>query len=211
MVRVLIADAYPVIRRGIRRLIEAQAGWQVCAEAADGPAAVELAIQERPDVAVLDVGLPVHNGMVVLGRLRTSLPETHVLLFSAEDDEQTISSGLASGARGYLLKGETDAHLVPAINALVARRSFFSPTVSDLLLDAAVVRNSKSLTTAFTGRELEVMQLVCEGRSNRDIAGRLGLSVKTIETHRGSSMRKAGARTAGQLVRFAMKNRLVQA
>jgi DNA-binding NarL/FixJ family response regulator len=211
MVRVMIADAYPVIRRGIRRLIEAQAGWQVCAEAVDGPAAVPLAIQTRPDVVIVDVGLPGQNGMVVTARLRKLLPATEVLLFSAEDDEWTIAAGLAAGARGYLLKGETDAHLVPAINALVARRSFFSPTVSDLLLDAAVVRTRKSLTTAFTGRELEVMQLVCDGQSNHDIARRLGLSVKTVETHRGSSMRKAGAHTAAQLVRFAMKNRLVQA
>jgi DNA-binding NarL/FixJ family response regulator len=210
MVRVLIADEYPIVRRGVRGLIEAQPGWSVCAEAADGLRALDLACREQPDVVVIDVGLPVQNGVVVTSRLKRSLPNVEVLLFTVQDDEQTISSGLAAGARGYLLKGETAGYLVTAVAALAAHRSFFSPVVSDLLLDSAMVRAGKALPKSFTTRELEVMQLVCDGENNSRIARRLGISLKTVETHRGATMRKAGAHTAGELVRFALKNHLVR-
>jgi DNA-binding NarL/FixJ family response regulator len=210
MLRVLIADEHPIVRRGIRRIVEAEPSWSVCGEAADGLSAVEVALQAHPDIAILEVRLPAQSGILVTGRLKRLLPSIEVLVFTAEDDEQTISSGLAAGARGYLLKSETVGHLTTAIAALAAHRSFFSPTVSDLLLDSTVTRPGTTMLTSFTGRELDVMQFVCAGVTNADIAKRLGIGKKTVETHRASAMRKAGAHTAGELTRFAIKNRLIQ-
>jgi DNA-binding NarL/FixJ family response regulator len=141
---------------------------------------------------------------------KRSLPGVEVLLLTAEDDQRTVSSGLKAGALGCLPRSEPVAHLLGAIAALSERRSFFSPTIRSFLFDAARGR-SGSLPKPFTGRELEVMQLICEGERNRAIARRLSLSIKTVATHRESSMRKAGAHNAGELVRFAIKNKLVDA
>jgi DNA-binding NarL/FixJ family response regulator len=211
MVRVLIADAHPIVRRGVRVIIETQPGWSVCGETADGRAALELALQDRPDVVVAAIELPLLDGVVLAKRLKTSLSGAEVLIFTLHDDEPAISAALAAGVRGYLLKSETADYLIPAIAALGAHRSFFSPTVSDMLLDAAMARKGKSVSKSFTVRELEVLQWVCEGASNAQIARRLAVSVKTVETHRGATFRKAGVHSAAELVRFAMKNHLIAA
>jgi DNA-binding NarL/FixJ family response regulator len=209
--RILLADEHPIVRRGLRGIIEKHPGWWVCGEAADGEAALDFALHERPDIVVAAIELPRLNGALFTRRLKALLPGVEVLIFTGHDDEPSISAALAAGARGYLLKGEAVVHLVPAISALTVHRSFFSPTVSDLLLEAAVAPKARAGTTRFTPRELEVMQLICDGLPNTQIAERLGLSVKTVETHRGATLRKAGVRTASDLVRFAMKNQLIAA
>ena len=210
MLRILIADDHEIVRRGVRQIVEAHPGWEVCGEAADGQAALSMAIQEKPDVMVLDVSLPVMNGIAVTRRLRQDAPQTKVLLFTMHDDDETVSAGLSAGARGYLLKMENEQLLEAAISALGANRPYFSSVVSELLLDAAVHDRRKSRLESFTNRELEVAQLISEGNSNKHIACLLSLSVKTVESHRAAAMRKAGVHTTAEFVRFAIKQKLIQ-
>jgi DNA-binding NarL/FixJ family response regulator len=211
MIRVLIADDHEIVRRGVRDIIEAHPGWEVCGETASGSDVLELALEKKPNVAVLDVTLPGLNGIAVTRQLRRAAPDTEVLLFTMHDDDETISGGLAAGARAYLLKTEGHDHLVAAISALGAHRPYFSPVVSELLLEAAVHDRKKSRLESFTVRELEVAQLIAEGESNKRIARRLDISIKTVESHRASAMRKAGVRTAAEFVRFAIKHNLIEA
>jgi DNA-binding NarL/FixJ family response regulator len=138
MISILIADDHEIVRKGVRDIIEGHPGWAVCAEAADGQQALELALTEKPDIAVLDVSLPRLNGIALARRLRVESPKTRVLLFTLHDDDETVSSGLAAGARGYVLKSDTGGNLEAAISALVANRLYFSWPVSELLLDAAL-------------------------------------------------------------------------
>jgi DNA-binding NarL/FixJ family response regulator len=210
MVQVLIADELLIVRRGVRQIVETQPFWSVCGEAGDGLQAIELAKQMRPDVVVLDVALPVQNGLMVASRLKRLVPNIELLLFTDQDDERTISLGLGAGARGCLMKSDSAAYLVAAIKALAMHRSFFSPVVSDLLLGATVIKPAKIEVASFTGRELDVIQFVTAGVRNAVIAERLGISLKTVESHRASAMRKAGTHSASGLTRFAIQNRLVQ-
>jgi len=211
MLRILIADDHELVRKGVRDLIAAHVGWEVCAEAGDGQQALELALQEKPDVAVLDVSLPIMNGVALTRRLRQECPATHVLLFTMHDDDETVGGGLAAGARGYVLKSDCEQHLEEGISAVGANRPYFSSLVSELLLDAAVNDRKPGRLESFTGRELEVAQLIAKGNSNKQIANALGISIKTVESHRAAAMLKAGVRTAPQFVRFAIKHNLIQA
>ncbi|WP_207931532.1 response regulator [Brevundimonas goettingensis] len=190
-------------------IISANPAWEVVGEAADGDTAFELALSLRPDIAVLDVSLPHMNGVTLTRRLKQEAPEISVLLFTMRDDDETVNEGLAAGAKGYILKTDTQQHLSAAISAIGARRPYFSPWVSELLLDGLVQDRKRSRLKTFTVRELEVAQLIAEGQSNKAIARDLSISVKTVETHRASAMRKAGVRTAGEFVRFAIKQHLI--
>lgn len=210
MLRILIADDHEIVRKGVRDLIEAHPGWEVCGEAADGQAALEIALREKPDIAVLDVALPVLNGVALTRRLKQESPNTSVLLFTMHDDDETVSSGLAAGARGYVLKTDSERYLEAAVSALGANRPYFSAFVSEMLLDAAINDRKRSRLESFTIRELEVAQLIAEGNSNKQIARNLEISIKTVESHRSAAMRKAGARTAAEFVRFAIKHNLIQ-
>jgi DNA-binding NarL/FixJ family response regulator len=211
MLQILIADDHEIVRRGVRGIIEAHPGWEVCCEAADGDAVLDLVLRHHPNIAILDVSLPGLNGIAVTRQLRQSCPETQVLLFTMHDDDETVSGGLAAGARGYILKNDGDEQLVSAIAALSAHRPYFSAVVSELLLDAAVHDRKKSRLESFTVRELEVAHLIAEGESNKRIARKLGISIKTVESHRAAAMRKAGVRTAAEFVRFAIRHNLIQA
>jgi DNA-binding NarL/FixJ family response regulator len=211
MLRILIADDHEIVRKGVRDVIEGHPGWEVCAEAADGQEALDLAIQEKPDIAILDVSLPLLNGVALTRRLRQERPNTRVLLFTMHDDDETVSGGLAAGARGYILKTDSEQHLEAAIAALSSNRPYFSSVVSELLLNAAMNDRKRSRLESFTIRELEVAQLIAEGNSNKQIARLLGISIKTVESHRSAAMRKAGVRTAAEFVRFAIKHNLIQA
>ena len=211
MLRILIADDHEIVRKGVRDVIEGHPSWRVCAEAADGQEAFDLALREKPDIAILDVSLPVLNGVALTRRLHRDCPSVRVLLFTMHDDDETVSGGLAAGARGYVLKSDSDDHLEAAISALGANRPYFSSPVSELLLDAALNERKLSKLESFTVRELEVAQLVAEGNSNKQIAQRLEISTKTVESHRRNAMRKAGVRTTAEFVRFAIKRHLIQA
>ena len=209
MLRILIADDHEIVRRGVRNILSAHPGWEVCGEAADGREAGEIGLREKPDIAILDVSLPGLNGIGVARQLRQALPRLEVLFFTMHDDEETMIAGLGVGARGYLQKTDTDQHLVAAVSALGAHRPYFSAAASELLLSGALHDRKRSALESFTGRELEVAQLIAEGNSNKLIARRLGITVKTVETHRGAAMRKAGVRTAAEFVRFAIRRNLI--
>ncbi|MFC3079971.1 response regulator [Phenylobacterium terrae] len=210
MLRVLIADDHEIVRKGVREVIEAHPGWEVCGEASDGQEALDMALREKPNVIVLDVSLPTLNGVALTRRLKRELPTANVLLFTMHDDDETVSGGLAAGARGYILKTDSGRQLEAAISALGANRPYFSAFVSELLLDAALNERKRSRLESFTVRELEVAQLISEGKSNKQIARLLGISIKTVESHRAGAMRKAGVRSAAEFVRFAIKHNLIQ-
>ncbi len=209
MLRVLIADDHEIVRHGVRDLVKSHDGWEVCGEAEDGQAAYDLAMAVRPDVAVLDVSMARLNGVTLARILRQELPETNVLLFTMHEDRATVNSALRAGVRGYVLKSEGDAQLSAAISALGVRRPYFSPSITELVLDAAVSDRQESSFASFTTRELEVAQLIAEGHSNKAIARALNISVKTVESHRAAALRKAGVHTAAELVRFAIKHNLI--
>lgn len=211
MLRVLIADDHEIVRHGVRDVVANHLGWEVCGECSDGAEVLALTRERRPNVIVLDVSLPGLNGIAVTRQIRQAFPATEVLLFTMHDDDETVSGGLAAGARGYLLKSEGDAQLIAAISALGAHRPYFSPAVAEMLLESAVHERKKSRLESFTLRELEVAQLIAEGESNKQIARKLGISIKTVESHRAAAMRKARVRTAAEFVRFAIKHNLIQA
>ena len=210
MLRILLADDHEIVRKGVRELVETHPDWEICGEAADGEQALEIALREKPDVAILDVSLPRLKGIALTYRLQQECPKTRVLLFTMHDDDDTVTEALAAGARGYVLKSDSEQHLTAAIAAVAANRPYFSGPISELLLDAAMNDGKLSRLESFTARELEVTQRIAEGNSNRKIALLLGISIKTVESHRAAAMRKAGCRTAAEFVRFAIKHNLIQ-
>lgn len=211
MLRILIADAHPIFRRGVRNLVAGHSGWEVCGEAADGVEALTAALDTRPDVAVVDAHLPVMDGIALTGRLRELCPRTYVLILTKHDDDETVRSALEAGARGYILKTDSENTLRDAISVVGANRPCFSSVISEMLLNAATGRGQRNRLRSFTPREIEVGQLIAEGHTNRDIALAIGVSVKTVESHRSAAMRKADVTSASQFVRFAIKHSLIQA
>lgn len=211
MLRILIADDHEIVRHGIRDVVAAHPGWEVCGEAGNGQTAYDMAIETRPHLVVLDISLPGMDGLQLAQRLHQELPGTGVLIFTMHDDQETVSAALAAGVRGYVLKTDGDEQLEAAMTALGGRRPFFSPSITEFLMDAAVHHRGKSFTKLFTPREMEVAQLIAKGYGNKAIAQELGICVKTVESHRATVLRKAGVHTAAEFVRFAVKNNLISA
>jgi DNA-binding NarL/FixJ family response regulator len=205
----MVGDSHEVVRLGVRRLVESHDEWEFAGEASDGREVLELALRERPDVAVIDVSMPMMCGLTVTQRLRREAPGVNVLLFTIHEDDDTIRAGVEAGARGYLLKTDSTEHLEAAISALGARRPYFSPCISELLLDTA--SNGHGRAKSLTSREAEVAQLIAAGYGNKQIARLLNISIKTVESHRAAAMLKAGSRSAAEFVRFAIRQRLIQA
>ncbi|MCC6946840.1 MAG: response regulator transcription factor [Bradyrhizobiaceae bacterium] len=212
MTNILLADDHAVVRRGVRALLEAHGGFLICGEASNGREAVELAAQHQPAIVVLDISLPVLNGIDATRQIHKSTPGTEILIFTMHDSEETIREALRAGARGCLLKSEADQQIVPAVQALVRHRPFLSPQIADLLFDTiAGQRGLNSNHSPLTPREREIVQLIAEGYSNKKIAKITGISVKTVETHRAVSMRKLKVHSTAELVRYAVRNKLIQA
>jgi DNA-binding NarL/FixJ family response regulator len=211
MLRVLVADDHHIVRKGVCDIVRAHSSWLVCAEAADGQLALELAREAKPDVAVVDVSLPTLDGVALTQRLTTDAPHVRVVIFTMRDDHDTVRRCLAAGARGYVLKSDCGASLEAAISAVGANRPYFSPIVSEALLDLAMDERQRSMLDRFTAREREIAQLIVGGDGNKQIAHKLHISIKTVETHRTAAMRKSGCRSAVEFVRFAIKHNLVQA
>ena len=210
MIRILIADDHDVVRSGLRHLIEAQPNWQVVAEASDGKEAIQKALETKPDVAVIDYSLPLVNGMEATRQIRAALPHTEVLSFTMHDNEALIQELLKAGARGYLLKTDAHRHLISAIEALAAHKPFFTSKVSEALLGSFLSRPAREHESVLTQRERGVVQLVAEGYTNKQIAGLLNISLKTVETHRAAIMRKLQLSSPAALVRYAIRNRIVE-
>ena len=210
MTRILIADDHDVVRSGLRSVLEAQPRWEVIAEAADGKDAIDKAIEAKPDVAVLDHSLPIVNGVEVTRQIRARLPRTEVLIFTMHDNEALIAELLKAGAKGYLLKSDAKRYLIAAIESLAVHKPFFTARVSEALLDSFLT-GTNQLGSALTNRERSVVQLIAEGHTNKQIALLLNISIKTVETHRATVMRKLNLASSADLVRYAIRNKLVEA
>ena len=214
-IRILLADDHEVVRRGLRALLETHAGWEVCGEAADGRAAVDLAQKLSPDIVVMDIGMPQLNGFEATRQILERTRGIEVLVLSMHDSEQLVREVIGAGARGYVLKSDAGRDLVAAVEALLRREQFFSPRVAasvraaDLKV-AGPKRPSLRPAGELTRREREVLQLLAEGRANKAVAGVLGISVKTAETHRARIMRKLGMKSLADLVRYAIRNGFIE-
>lgn len=209
-VKLLVTDDHAIVRRGLQALLEAQAGWQVCAVADNGQAAVDLATEHRPDVAILDYSLPMLNGLEATRHIRLASPGTEVLIYTMHNNEDVIRDVLRAGARGYLLKTEDDAEVVRAVQALLRKQPYFSPQVAETLLDTFLSGSKVVASQTLSSREREVIQLVAEGKSNRDIADRWQVSVKTVESHRTAAMRKLNLHSGVELALYAVRNKLIE-
>jgi len=210
MTRILIADDHEVVRTGVRRTLEDHPGWTVVAEAADGKDAIAQAIATKPDVAVLDYMLPLIDGIEATRHIRRRVPSVEVLIFSMHDDENVLREALSAGARSYVQKSDTGQHLISAVQALAEHKPYFTDRASQVLLKNFLTEADK-VQQILTDREQVVVQLVAEGHSNKEAAAVLNVSIKTIETHRASIMRKLDLTSSAALVRYAVRNHLVQA
>lgn len=213
MLRILIADDHEIARQGIRALLEDHPGWEVCAEAKDGREAVALAGCLSPDVLLLDVGMPNLNGLDATRQILATHPDACILILTVHDSEQVVREVLATGARGFLLKSDAGRDLVAAVEALQNHRTFFTPKVAQMMLDGYLRPHEKSDHAGqcvLTPREREVIQLVAEGKTTKEIATALRLSVKTAETHRTNLMRKLDLHSVADLTLYAVRNGIVQ-
>jgi DNA-binding NarL/FixJ family response regulator len=209
--RILIADDHDVVRDGLRRLLEAQPNCEVVAEAPDGKEAIAKAIETKPDIAVVDYSLPILNGIEVTRQIRSRLPRTEVLIFTIQDDQTVIDQLLRAGAKGYVLKTDAKRQLLEAIDSLASHKPFFSSQISETLLSSFIKGQKSERSSVLTPREKQVVQLVAEGHTNKEIAKLLNISLKTVETHRGTIMGKLKLSSAAELVRYAIRNKLVEA
>jgi DNA-binding NarL/FixJ family response regulator len=214
MLHILLADDHDIVRRGLKDLLEQHMGWQVCAEASNGRDAVDLALQHRPHVAVIDLSMPELNGLEATRRIRQSLPETEVLIFTMHESEELIREVLVAGARGYLLKSDAVRQLIPAVESLSQKKPFFAGRASEVLLDTFLKGGQATSiplgNERLTSREREIVQLLAEGKNNKQIARLLDLSVKTVETHRSTAMRKLELNSLPDLVRYAVRMQIIQ-
>jgi DNA-binding NarL/FixJ family response regulator len=214
--RILLADDHEVVRRGLRALLELHPGWEVCGEAENGRVAVELVQKLAPDIVVMDIGMKQLNGFEATRQILERTRGIEVLVLSIHDNEQTVREVIGAGARGYVLKSDAGRDLVAAVEALLRREPFFSPSVAVSVRAAALRvagprRSSLRPAGELTRREREVLQLLAEGRANKAVAKVLGISVKTAETHRARIMRKLGMKSVAELVRYAIRNGFIEA
>ena len=208
--RILIADDHDVVRRGVRTLLETRPNLVIVAEASNGRAALEEARLTKPDIAVIDYSMPEMNGLDLTRALKREIPRIEILLYTMHDREDLILEVLRAGARGSVLKSDTERHLLAAIDALSIHRPYFSGVISETLLER-FLESAPTAQASITHREREVVQLIAEGRINKEIGHILTISVKTVETHRASAMHKLKLRTTAELVRYAVRNNIVQA
>ena len=212
-IRILLADDHTVIRRGLRALLERQNGFLVVAEAADGREAVDAAAAIGPDVAVIDIGMPNLNGIEAATRIIEKRPETAVVILSMHADESYVLRALKSGARGYLLKDSPEEDLINAIRAVHRGKAFFSPEISKMLAEDYMrqmrQRGVEDSYELLTPREREILQMLGEGNSNKDVATKLNLSLHTIETHRGNILEKLNLHSTAEMILYAVRKGIV--
>jgi DNA-binding NarL/FixJ family response regulator len=211
--RVLLADDHGIVRRGLKSLLETEPGLSVVAEAADGLEALRLCEEHTPDMLILDVGMPKLNGIEVAARAQKFDNTPRVIILSMHSDESYILRALAAGARAYLLKDATDEDLLPAVRAVAAGKPYFSPSVTAVLVEDYLRRlQAKGLTDSYhllTDREKEVLQLLAEGRSNKEVATLLDLGVSTVETHRANLMQKLNLHNTAEIVLYAVRKGII--
>jgi len=213
--RILVADDHEIVRHGLITLIKARPDWEVCGEAENGHLAVEKARELKPDIAILDIGMPLLNGLEATRHILKDNPNVRVLVLTITDTDEAARAVLDAGARGFLLKSDAVRDLVTAVEALQHNRTFFTARVAELVLSSyrgrphSAARQGLRLPT-LTAREREVVQLLAEGKSTKEVACHLNLSVKTAETHRSNIMRKLSLHSVSELVLYAIRNGIIQ-
>ena len=212
--RILIADDHEVVREGMRTLIEHEPGWEVCGTARNGQEAVDTAKKLKPAVVVLDMTMPELDGLEALRQIKQALPDIEVMIFSAHHSEEVIEQLFDAGAKSYIQKSDAGRYLVAAIKSLAVHKPFFTPEISQILFAkfiSVVARKKQSGPEHYlTAREREIVRLLAEGHSNKQIASSLGISIRTAETHRATLMRKLGIDSLAALVRYAIRNNIIE-
>ena len=209
-IKVLLADDHDVVRAGLRTMVEGR-GWQVCAEATNGREAVKLAAEVSPDVVVLDLEVGEVDGVSATRQIKQHQPRIEVVIFTMHDDEYLIREALSAGARAFVLKSEGGQKLMQAIESVSEHIPFFATRASEALLKSLLKSPNDVNETLLTRREREIVQLLAGGSSNKEVASTLGISVKTVETHRAKIMRKLGLSSIARLVRFAVRENIIKA
>jgi two-component system response regulator NreC len=213
--RILVADDHEAMRTGVRALIEQEPGWQVCGTATNGQEAVEAARKLKPDVVVLDMTMPELDGLSALREIKHKVPNTEVVIFSAYHSEEVIEELFDSGAKSYIQKSDASRHLVAAIKSLAEHKPFFTSEISQILfakfLSGSAGKKQNGQEHAVTSRERDVVRLLARGNSNKEVANCLGISIRTAETHRATLMRKLGLESLAALVRYAIRNNIIEA
>jgi DNA-binding NarL/FixJ family response regulator len=214
--RILVADDHELVRRGIRGLLRAQRGWRVIGEATNGREAVEKTNKLKPDVAIVDISMPDLDGLQATRQIREVAPRTSVVVLTMHESDQMVRRVLDAGALGYVLKSDLAAHLVKAVKDVSAGKVFLTPRVSDIVLKGFLknrnqpepMENSRARPTP---REVQVIRLVAEGKANKEIAAELGITLRTVETHRARIMLKLGMHSLAELIHYAIRNKIVSA
>ena len=213
--RILIADDHDLLRRGVKALLQSKAGWEVCGEATTGREAVAKAEELKPDIVILDISMPDLNGVDAAKRIRKASPNTEVLILSMHYSDQLIRDILEAGVRGYIVKSDSDRDLIIAVETLASHKPFFTPRATEVMLTnfhegKARPSPSEPVRDRLTSREREIVQLLAEGKSSKEVAVSLGISVKTAETHRANIMRKLQLHAVSELVRYAVRNQIIE-
>ncbi len=214
--RILIADDHEIVRRGLRSIVDGQGDLQIAGEALTGREAIEKVRELKPDLVIMDIGMPELNGLDATRYILKEFPSTEILILTMHESDQLIREVLDVGARGYMLKSDAGRDLMAAIESLRRHKPFFTSKVSEMVLTGylrgtgTAAEPEDALRLRLTAREREIVQLLAEGKSNKEVATQLNISVKTAETHRARIMAKLGLRSIGELVRYAVRNRIVE-
>ena len=212
-VRILIADDHPLIRQGTRGVIVQEPGWEVCGQASNGRDAVAQAVALRPDVVLLDMTMPELNGLDAAIRIKRELPETEIAMLSSYGSEDLIRSAFEAGVKSFIVKTETEEFLVDAVKALASHKPFLTPRVSNVLFSSFLEpagRDQAQPEGPLTAREREVVQLVAEGKTSKEVAGALDISLRTVENHRAHILRKLNLHTSADMARYAVRNKMIE-
>jgi two-component system, NarL family, response regulator NreC len=213
--RILLADDHKVVRQGTRALLSTIPEWEIVGEADNGRDAVSMTAELKPDIVILDIGMPELNGLDATRQIKRKLPETEVLIFTGQETEELVHDVFDSGARSYIMKTDAADHLIDALKALSEHKHFFTSRISEIVF-ARYVQGKKALEWAsersrITDREREIVQLLAEGKSSKEIGTILGISVRTVETHRAAIMKKLGSKSFSELIRYAVRNKIIEA
>ena len=213
--RILLADDHKVVRQGTRALLSTVPEWKIVGEADNGRDAVSLTAELKPDIVILDIGMPELNGLDATRQIKKKLPETEVLIFTGQETEELVHDVFDSGARSYIMKTDAADHLIDALKALSEHKHFFTSRISEIVF-ARYIQGKKTVEGAaeksrITDREREIVQLLAEGKSSKEIATMLGISVRTVETHRAAIMKKLGLKSFSELIRYAVRNKIIEA
>jgi DNA-binding NarL/FixJ family response regulator len=213
--RILVADDHDLIRRGVRNLLLSHAGWEICGEATTGREAVTKSQELEPDVVILDIGMPDMNGLEAASRIRKASANTEILILSVHYSDQLVREIVDAGIRGYIVKSDSDRDLIIAVETLANHKPFFAPRVTEVIFGSfntggPVKTVPDLIRERLTAREREIVQLIAEGKSSKEVASLLGISFKTAETHRANVMRKLEIHTVTELVLYAVRNQIVE-